>query len=148
MNFGIIKDNITDQDIEQFTKIFNQYKIFSPTIYTNLLNKRKRNSLNIVQQLGAYSHTGILVATNITEAGKLNNCFGHGIKIFYSLNRDWITVPNLQYETIRTLYQNENIVLAVPTKDDVSLYSNLFSRKVLHWENWDEKFLEKINERR
>lgn len=144
MNFGIIKDNLTTNDITYFKQKFSQYKKFNPVIFTNMVNQR--HGLNIVHQVGCYGYHGTLVATNITEAGKLNNTFGHGKKVLYSLNRDWMYIPNLQYETIKIIYQNDDIVLAVPNKEDVSLYQNLFSRKVLLWKDWNEEFLEKINE--
>jgi len=123
--FGLIKDNITVQDIVNIKTLGKEV-----VVYTNMIPKIDKCPVCIVQQSFAYIHKGALIATNITEAGKMINCFGSSHKIFYSTDREWCKTPNLQYETIKSIYQNPSLILAVSSKEERDIYEKVFNRRV------------------
>lgn len=141
MQLGIIVDNIVNNSY--YYSMFKNLNILSDMgmqcyVFANsTVELPIENRFAILQQIEAFHHSDILVATSLINAQAMRKNLMAKKKYYYVWYPEWTNLTSFYYTSLELLYMNDSIELISRSQSHAELLESLFKKPYMNIINWD-----------
>lgn len=114
--------------------------------YENLTRPCMGHGFMISNVLDAWTNSGVVVATSLSNASKLLSFPNAQRKLFYVYDLEWTLMQQKSYEELARIYQNPMIELIARSHNHKQVLEKLWNRPVRVIENFNVKEFLRVNQ--